>query len=282
MKIGKGDDAVEFTSEISTNIDPYIIGVFADEHSGKTRLPLTGPSGIGCVITEMKSYVTLDKDSKELGKRIFKPKDPMALIVSSRKVSAMKNDVERQMFYQEHCKRFEDTTFGLLEHKDVNLVMIDKFTHYCVWKEFAINGIGENFVKIDGKLVQRKKEVIQAIIDFMNSLSQFGKPVVLTCASKPDYDVVDKEKKPLRDIWDCGSFYFLGSHTNLTVELQNNKQFDEEKKGKGWKYRLNVRTCQKNPNLQGPDGQGLLEDDAIGLPQLIQAVDPDCDLEAWM
>lgn len=207
VKIG----GIDFTSDTTSNKDPYIIGVFADEHCGKTRLGLTGPSGVGCVVTEMKSYVTLDKDSAELGKKIFKPKDPLALISNSRKVSILASDVERQKHYIALTKNIENATFGLLEHKDVNLVMVDKFTHYCAWKEFAINGIGENFVKIEGKLVQRKAEVVQAIIDFLSSLSQYGKPVLLLCSSKPDWDMLDKDKKPLRNAANCASFYYRKS-----------------------------------------------------------------------
>lgn len=279
-----GNSNVEFTSDTSNNVDPYIIGVFANEHCGKTRLALTGPSGVGCVITEMKSYVTLDKDSVELGKKIFKPKDPLSLIVNGRHVSGLKDDVERQRFYAAHVKKVEDTVFGLLEHKEVNLVMLDKFTHYCAWVEFAINGMSEKFIKVQGKLYQDKKEVIQHIIDFLNSLSQYGKPVLLLCAAKDDYEVLDSEKKPVRKTWDCGSFKFLGSHANITVELVDNKRWEagSTDERKAWHWRMNVRRCQKNPGLEGLEGNPLLEDDMISLGNLISTVDPGVDVERWM
>jgi hypothetical protein len=279
---------IEFVSDsTSSNTDPWLIGVFADEYCGKTRLALTGPNGVGCVVTEMKSYKTLDKDSAELGKKIFKPKNPLDLIASARKASMLKSDVERQKYYQEVIKNIEDATFGLLEHKEVKIVMIDKFTQYCTWKEFAINGIGENFVKIDGKLVQRKAEVVQGIIDFITSLSQYGKPVLLNCSTKPDFEVLDEQKKPARNTFNAGSFYYLGSHTNLMVELISNPVWEPKAEGArqkkhGWHYRLNIRRCQINPNLEGPEGNPALEDDMIGLASLMQIVEPDVDIEKWM
>ena len=280
VKIG----GVEFTDDVSNNNDPHIIAVFGEEHSGKTRLALSGPSGVGCIVTEMKSYKTLDKDSQELGKRIFKPKDPLALMAIKRKADTMQSDVARQLYYKEVTKKIEQTTYALLEHKEVKLLMFDKFTHYCLWKEFAINGMSENFVKIEGKLVQRKAEVTQAIIDFLTDLSQFGKPVLLLCSAKPDFDVVDKDKKPLRSKENCGSFYYLGSHVNLSVETVNNALWkpDSEKENEKWRYRLNVRQAQLKPNLQGPEGNPLLEDDQITLANLINMVDDNCDLDEWV
>lgn len=280
MKIGD----VEFTSNTENNRDPHIIAVFGDEHSGKTRLAMSGPSGIGCVITEMKSYKTLDKDSREFGKQIFKPKDPLALMAIKRKADMMESDVARQKYYQTAVKRIEQTTYALLEHKDVKLLMFDKFTHYCIWKEFAINGMSENFVKVEGKLVQRKSEVVQGIIDFLTDLSQFDKPVMLLCSTKPDFDVVDKDKKPLRSKENCGSFYYLGSHVNLSVETVNNARWNpsSDKPHESWRYRLNVRQSQIRPELQGPEGNPLLEDDAITLGNLMMMVDPDCNTDDWI
>lgn len=284
IKTGVGSTAVEFTSDTSNNHDPYIIGVFAEEHCGKTRLGLTGPSGVGCVLTEMKSYVTLDKDSREFGKTIFKPKDPMSLIVNPRTVAMKPDDFERQKFYIAHVKKFEDTVYGLLEHKDVNMLLIDKFSHYCGWKEWSINGMNEKFLKVGTQLYKDKREVVQSIIDFMNSLSQYKKPVLLTCASQGDYDMVDKDKKPLRNTWDCKPFKFLGSHCNIVVELVSNKRWnpESEHEDRSWHYGLNVRRCQKNPVLEGPQGALLLKDESIGLANLIAAVDEEASLEDWV
>ena len=69
---------IEFDGEL-TNTDPYIIGVFGAEGTGKTRFALTGPEVVGCVPLEIKSYKTISEVSRELGKRVFKPKDPQSL-----------------------------------------------------------------------------------------------------------------------------------------------------------------------------------------------------------
>ena len=274
---------IDFDSA-ATNHDPHIIGVFGDEHCGKTRLALTGPSGIGCVVTEMKSYLTITKDSTEYGKRVLKPTDPMALIASNRKLNAMKSATEQQKYYIELVKRIENVTYALLENPEVRIVMIDKFTAYCHYKEFAVNGMEPNYIKIDGAVRQRKAEVIQGIVDFVNALSEYGKPVMLLCSTRPDFDYLDKDGHPLRNTWNCGSFYYLGSHTNLTVELIDNKFWrpDSKKADERWHYRLNVRRCQKRPELEGPEGSPLLEDDGITLTNLITMIEPDVDVEAWM
>lgn len=275
---------IDFTSDAMVNMDPYIIALFGEENTGKTRFPLSGPDQVAYVPLEMKAYVTLDKDAKEFGKKVLKPKDPMSLIVGERKIGA-KSDVDKQKFYIEHVKLVKDTVFALLEHKDTKIVVIDKFTTLAIWIEYAINGMTPKFVKIGGEVRQSKAEVRQSIIDFVNSLSQYGKTVVLNCAAKGDYEVVDAKGEPLRNTWDCGAFYMLGSHANLVCELTDNPYWDAKKQGEkySWKYQLNVRRCQKNPGLEGPDGNPLLRDEAITLPGLIQAVEGDAfDVDAWL
>lgn len=283
----KNNTGIEFTTDHVVDKrtkQSRVIAVFAQENAGKTRLSLTGPDGVGCVPLEMKAFPTLEKDAAEFNKRIYRPKDPMALIVSQRKVASLANEVEQQKFYAAHCKLVEDTMFGLLEHKEVGLVMMDKFSTYCTWKEFAVNGMSPKYVKIDGGVKQSKAEVRQAIIDFVNSLPHYGKPVILNCATKPDYDVTNAKGEPLRNTWDCGAFYMLGSHVNIVCELESNQRWKE---GSGvaiekWRYRLNVRRCQFNPGLEGPEGNPLLEDEMITLPNLMMQCDPSFDPEGWV
>jgi hypothetical protein len=276
---------VEFDSELGGNHDPYIIALFGDENCGKTRFPLTGPEVIAYVPLEMKSYATVEKDAEELGKKVFKPKNPSDLLVPKRRVDAMKDDIERQKFYAQHIAKVKDVVYTMLEHDDVRAVVVDKFTTFCVWQEYAINGMTPKYVKIEGKVMQSKSEVRQSIIDFVNSLSAYGKTVVLNCAAKGDYDVVDAQGSPLRNTWDCGAFYMLGSHANLVCELKDNVYWDPKKTGDkyAWHYALSVRRCQRNPGLEGPEGNPLLRDEEITLPGLIQAVEQDkFDIERWL
>lgn len=276
---------VNFTSDITPNTDPYIIALFGNENCGKTRFPLTGPEVVAYVPLEMKTYVTLDKDAVEFGKRVFKPSNPSDLLVPKRKVDGMKDDIERQKFYTAHLTKVKEVVYGMLEHKDVRTVVIDKFTTFCLWSEYSINGLTPRYVKIEGKVMQSKAEVRQSIIDFVNSLSSYGKTVVLNCATKGDYDVVDAQGSPLRNTWDCGAFYMLGSHANLVCEMVDNQMYDPNKNGQkySWKYGLNVRRCQRNPSLEGPDGNPLLQDEAITLPGLIEAVEgSEFSLDNWL
>jgi len=276
---------IEFTTDGRGNSGPYIIALFGEENVGKTRLPLTGPEVIGYVPLEMKSYATLEKDEKEFGKKVLKPKDPTSLLVPKRRVDTMANDIERQKFYIQHVQKIKETTYAMLENKDVKLAVIDKFTTFCVHQEYAINGLNPKLKPINGIPKIPKSEVRQSIIDFINCLSQFDKTVILNCASKGDYDVVDAEGNPLRNTWDSGCLYMLGSHANIVCELATNPFWDAKKKGPkfDWKYALNVRKAQKNPVLEGPEGNPLLKDDMVSLPYLIQAVEGDSfDLEKWI
>lgn len=277
---------VDFTSDTTTpNTDPYIIALFGEENVGKTRLPLTGPDVVAYVPFEMKTYVTLDKDAQEFGRKVLKPKVPGDLLVPKRKVDSMKDDIERQKFYASHVAKVKDVVYGMLEHPDVRVVVLDKFTTLAIWIEYSINGLQPKYIKVEGKVMQSKSEVRQSIIDFVNSLSSYGKTVVLNCATKGDYDVVDASGNPLRNTWDAGAFYMLGSHSNLVCELASNPYWAPGKTGDkyAWKYQLNVRRCQRNPSLEGPDGNPLLRDDDITLPNLIQAVESDAfDPDLWL
>jgi hypothetical protein len=233
----------------------------------------------------MKSYATIDKDNKEFGKRVYRPSRPEDLFVPKRRVDMMKDDVERQRFYAGHVQKVKDVVYSMLERDEVRVVCVDKFTTFCVWTEYAINGMQPKYVKIDGNVRQSKAEVRQSLIDFVNSLSAYKKTVVLNCATKGDYDVVDAQGNALRNTWDAGCFYMLGSHANIVVELADNKWHDPKKSGSkyDWKYQLNVRRCQRNPGLEGPDGNPLLKDEEITIPNLIQWVEgEEFDVEKWL
>ncbi len=260
---------------------PPTIGIFGQEHVGKTRFALTLPGPIGFEALEMKSYDTIKKDSVEFGKSVIVPKDPYELIPRTRMISAMKDDSERQQYYIQHVKLIEDNMYRLLERKDVRSGAMDKFSTYCQYKEYAVNGMVDKAKPMSGGLFKPRGELRQAITDFIISLNQFGKPVVLLCAEKPDYDVTDAEGKPARKTWDCNAYPFLGSHCNITCQIETNEKWKEgsSQKDRKWKYRLSVRRCQLNPGLEGPSGNPLLHDDEISYPALMQAINPDVDVD---
>lgn len=273
IKIGN----IEFDGDL-TNRDPYIIGVFGAEGTGKTRFGLTGPEVIGCVPLEMKSYKTISEVCAETGKRVFKPKDPNSLLVPIRRVDAME-DAQAQKFYNEHLKKVNDVIYAMLEHKDVRTVLIDKWTTYVTWVEFAVNGMaGKKYMKIKDKVYVDKKESNQRIIDMMNSFSAYGKTVILTNSEKNEYA---NDKETGRTIYE--GFKYLGSHTNLLIHMESNKFWKPSDADKKWKFRLNVRTAQGATHLEGPDGNPLLVDADISIMNLIFNIEgPEkFNLEEW-
>lgn len=285
-KIGGIDVATSANGEAKG----IVIGVFAAENCGKTKLALSGPGPVGFVPLELKAYPTIEKDGDGEGVEVVRPGDPAVLLVNQRKVNAMVDDkastrvAKQQEYYARHVALVEEYTYGLLESDEIRLVCLDKFTTYCNWAKFAINGMAEKYTKIQGKVYIDNSEVNQHIIDFVNSLDKFGKPVLLNCASKPDYDgPKDGQGNPTKRTWD--GFKYLGSHANLVVELVRNDLWDPEKNGEkyDWHYKLNINRSQHRPELEGPDGMGLLKDEAISLPKLMKhvlgsAFDPD----QWM
>jgi hypothetical protein len=273
IKIGN----IEFDGELS-NTDPYIIGVFGAEGTGKTRFGLTGPEVIGCVPLEMKAYKTISEVCGETGKRVFKPKDPSSLLVPIRRVNSME-DAQAKKFYREHLKRVNDVIYGMLEHPDVRTIMIDKWTTYVTWVQFAVNGMtGKKIIKIGDKMFQDNKEFNQEVIDVMNSFSQYGKTVVLLNSDKVEY----ADDKPTGRMINEG-FKYLGSHTNVLVHLENNKFWKPKDEGNKWKFRLNVRTAQGATHLEGPEGNPLLSDGDINIQNLIYNIEGDEKfvLEDW-
>lgn len=266
---------VEFDSNLD-NSDPYIIGVFGAEGSGKTRFALTGPEVIGCVPLEMKSYKTITQVCSESGKTVFKPKDPMSLLVPLRKVNALNEQGARE-WYKKHVAKVNEVVYGMLEHPDVRIVMIDKFTTYVTWVEFAINGMSGKYIRIKDKVYVDKKESNQEIIDVINSWSQYKKPVVLTNSERAEY-INDKDTG--RTVWE--GFKYLGSHTNLAVHLESNALWKpgSSDAGKSWHFRLNVRKAQGASHLEGPDGNPLLVDDMVSFGELIINIDPTADVES--
>lgn len=258
--------------------DNYIIASFGPEGSGKTKFYLSGPGPIGVVPLENKAFKTLSKDGQEMGKRIIKPRDPHALIVDPRKLYG-KDDAALKTFYTDQVERTVHTIFGLLDHKETVLVAVDKFGQLCRWIEFSVNGMSGKFKKIKDKVIQDKGESNQEIIDLLNAFSKYKKPIILTHACKDEFV---NDNRSGRQTWE--GFRFLGSHTNVLIEHRTNLKWDpnSDDEARSWQFSLSVRKCQRNPSLEGPEGQDMLKDGEVALPMLVQRIDPGADLDAWM
>jgi hypothetical protein len=280
---------VKFTNTVDVE-DFYIILSFGPEGSGKTRLPLTGPEIIGYIPLERKSYATLEKDSRELGKKILLPKDPEELITNPRKagmLSAPEKDTEKakeeandrvRKYYRDYVNKIMDAVYAMLEYDEVRLVVIDTFTKLCTIIDSALYGFQDKFIRVQGQLYKDRREYRQEVIDFMNSLSVYHKHIILTHTQKDEY----KNNKPWRKTWD--GFPQLAHYCKIVVHQETNPKWNpgsniEEQQ---WHYALSVRTCQDNPLLEGPDGKRFLKDDEISFPALILAVNENADVDELM
>jgi hypothetical protein len=268
--------------------DFYIVLSFGPEGGGKTRFPITGPEVIGYIPFERKTYSTLRKDGEALGKTIWMPKDPESLIVNPRKAKLLSvpksaSEKERETanmairkYYREYVDRAMDAIYAMLEHPDVNLVCIDTFTQMCSIIDSALYGFEDKFIKVEGKLYKDRREYRQEIIDFMNSLSNYKKHVILIHRQKDEYG---KNGPTGRKTWE--GFAQLGHYCKIIIHHETNPKWNPEAndESRSWHYALNVRTCQDQPYLEGPAGYRFLKDDEIGFPQLIMNVNPDVDIE---
>ena len=283
---------VQFT-ESNDSSTPYIIGTFGPEGSGKTRLPLTGPEVIGFIPLERKSYATIMKDAKELGRRVWQPKDPESLIVSMRKakqlgtvkgeaktqtaMEAEENEANDRLrkYYRECADRIYDCTYAMLENTDIRTVVIDTFTQFCTIIDSACYGFKTKYIKIKSQTYQDRREYNQEIIDFLNSLASYKKHIILTHRQKDEY----KNDKVWRKTFD--GFKYLGNYTNILAQMETNPNWNpnSDDESKLWHYALSVRTCQNNPQLEGEDYRRFLTDDNITFTNLILSVDPDTDPE---
>ncbi len=284
---------VELTDQPQDSQDPYIIGTFGGEGTGKTQFPLTGPELVAVVPLERKSYFTIEKYERETGKRILRPKNPDVMIVNMRKatqlemqVKAVKTEKDKETadlalrkYYRNYVERIKDVTYGLLEHSDVRLCCIDTFGQMCSLIDSALYGFSDKFIKVEGKLYKDRREYNQEIIDFLNSLSSYHKSIVLTHKMKDEYG---KGGPTGRGTWE--GFKFLGNHTNVICEFSSNKKWNpsSEDESKSWHWEMNVRTCQRNPQLEGPDGNPVLRDESISFAGLIMAIDPEADVSELM
>ena len=261
----------EFTSQSSAKLGYYIIGSFGGEGTGKTRFPITGPEVIGFVPLERKSYATIEKDAAELGKVVWKPKDPERLIVNPRKanlLSVPSNQTEKakdeannklRAYYRDYVNRCYDATYAMLEHPDVRMVVIDTFTQFVSIIDSAIYGFEDKFIKVEGKLYKDRREYNQEIIDFLNSLSNYQKHVFLLHRHRDEYN---KSGPTGRKIWE--GFKFLGNYCNILIHHESNPKWDpdNEDESRQWHFALELygRARMRVPSrrsgrVQVPEGR---------------------------
>lgn len=278
----------EFTASTATKLGYYIIGSFGGEGTGKTRFPITGPEVIGFVPLERKSYATIEKDAAELGKVVWKPKDPERLIVNPRKANLLsvpsaptdkaKDEANAKVreYYRDFANRSYDAIYAMLEHPDIRTVVVDTFTTFCDLEYHANYGFENKIIKIEGKHYQDRKDYNNALINFMNSLSNYQKHVILLHRYKDEYN---KSGPTGRKVWE--GWKFLGNYTSLLIHHESNPRWDPDNddENRQWHFALSIRTCQNASHLEGPEGYRCLKDSSINFPSLIMLIDPNVDAD---
>lgn len=270
---------VEFLQDFSNSIG-YAIGSFGRYGSGKSRLGVTGPDITGIIPIDKKTRRTVETVMKEMGKvygrNILMPPENFIEYVNPFKAEAMEEE-EAKRFYQERVDRIKDVAHSLLNNKDVRLIVFDTFEEYYKNMLYAFYGKkGSKFKKTDkDRTYQDRSEANTDCHDLIRALS--AKPLLLTNTSKEEWY---KDKVTGRDIWD--GFKNLGYSCEAMIEHQSNSSYIPDDENTGWKFRLNVRGCQANFILQGPEGNPLLEDDMITFANLAMAVFPESDPEMFI
>ena len=189
------------------------------------------------------------------------------------------NDVVKG-YFRDHLNRVNDAMYALLDHGEVRVLCVDTFGQYTNHVKFATYGYEDKLIRVGGKLVKSFGEMNQELIDLLNSFSRYGKHVVLCHKPKDEYEGKGDASKPTgRLTWE--GFKYLGNHTNVVIEHEVNPKWDpnsaDEKKS-GWHWRVNVRRCQRNPELEGPNGVGVLTDEMVTLAGLVSVIDPEADV----
>lgn len=260
--------------------DKLVVLVWGVEHSGKSRLGVTGPEVAGIIPTDRKTRFSAIKTSTELGTKILLPKvDFVREAVkgirsgweATEKTDAEADPIikETKKKYRTHINEIKDTAWAMYDHPDVQLLMIDSFEQFYVDLKFAYYGRkGHIIKKMNTKdMFKDTTDADQELQDFVDSLS--GKHLVLTHRNKAEYV---NDKATGRDLW--SGFKHLGFKCNLQVEMVLNKKYDpnSDKEECQYHYGLNIVKSLHRPELEGEAGQLVLMDDLITFSNLKELV----------
>ena len=267
----------------STNTEPddkVAIALFGKEGSGKTRFCCTAPDPIGFIPLDRKTRRTVNSINKELGKQIYMPDDDFVRVSNPMKLATLKDSCGSSMptkspgghlccakhYYRQHVNAVKQAAFTLYEHPSIRTIIIDTGTQ--LWEDMLFAEFGRS-----QRIMPRDRGAVnQEMIDLLNCLS--GKNLIITHKAKE----VWKNDHPTGK-FEVAGFPHIGYHVNAMVEMAVDAKKKAEDQGR---FNLNVHLCQSNPDIQGPNGTGLLQDDAISFPMLALAMFPDSEAEEWM
>lgn len=266
-----------FVSNIRDTVDETIAaGIYGPEGSGKTRLLTTAPDPIGIVPLDRKTRWTVAKVMEEQGKTVLMPKEDFIRHAKPLELLSM-GEVASKKYYLEHVKRVMDAAYTLLVHKDIRTVAVDSGSQ--LWEDILFKNFGRN-----QRIMPRDRGPSnQDMIDFLNAMT--GKHFIITFKAKEKWKTITNQKTGEQEDKPSGEFEmagFNGSGYHLTVvcEMKRNLLYNTENGkggGKDWQFSLNVKMCQANALIQGPQGQDLLTDDMISFQQLACQIYPNAD-----
>jgi len=275
--ITRGNREVVLTSSFGLMQKKIHMNAYGLDTSGKTRFPLTGPELIGYIPLDRKTRLTVEKNSKELGKKFLIPKDDFIREVNPLKLSAWDEKTIRT-HYSDHLNRVDDAIYAMHAHPDVQVICIDLFSQYyqdCLYSSYGREM--SRTIRIGSDLKKDRNEANQHVIDLINAISD--KHLILTHKIRDEWI----DNKPTGRTTNDG-FRDVGYHCNVTAEFVNNHKWNPkvDTDDSNWHYGMAVRRCQAMPEIeQGGRKEMTLTDDGINFLNLAALMWPDEDLEQF-
>lgn len=264
---------IEGFQRLTGSAKKLVIATFGIHGAGKTRFGITAPDPIGVIPTNRKTRATAEEMQKELGKVVFMPEKDFIRHANPMELMAME-DKAAKTYYAKHVDSVMRAAYTLAQHPDVQTIVIDDFSQLC--EDVLFKHYGRTW-----RIMPRDRGPFnQDIIDLINAIS--SKHVILPHKQSEIWTGGD-EGKPTGKFKAKG-FGEIGYHCSVVVEMKKNPNWSENGNHSGppWKWSMDIKDCQANPELEGPQGKDLLQDDMINFTQLACAIYPDADPKEFM
>jgi len=259
-----------FTTNIQAT-DALAIGLYGQQGSGKTRFCCTAPDPIGFIALDRKARKTVMKTASELGKTVVMPTDDFIRVANPQALASMQIDAAMK-HYRAHVDQIKLAAFKLYSHKDIRTIVID--TGSQLWEDMMFANYGRN----QRVMPRDRGPVNQEMIDLLNALS--GKNLIITHKADEIWTGDGDKAKPSGKFKHAG-FRHIEYHINVMAEMVCDERKSRDDEGR---FYMNVKMCQDNPDIQGPNGTKLLIDEEISFPMLAMKIygDENGNGDQWM
>jgi hypothetical protein len=237
------------------------------------------------VALDRKTRKTVERVAKELGKTVLMPADDFVRVEKPMQLALLKplcsnstpvslEDKSARMccathYYRWHVNRIKAAAFKLYAHPEIKSIGVDTGTQ--LWEDILFAHYGRN----ERIMPRDRGPANQEMIDFLNCLS--GKHLIITHRAR---EVWRNDKPTGRN--ELAGFPHMGYHLNVLAECVCDETVQPDANGSYTdRFQLNVSLCQDNPDIQGPNGKGLLVDDQINFQTLAYSIYPDVDPNQW-